>query len=79
MPSQKSRLVVNDTLITNQASFELLVNLVVPLEKGCQIKIKIPDLLIIGKSLSKIELGGMLGGMISVEFTFEPDKRQLVI
>ena len=50
-----------------------------PLEKGCQIKIKIPDLLVIGKSLSKIELGGMLGGMISVEFTFEPDKRQLVI
>jgi hypothetical protein len=35
--------------------------------------------LIIGKELTTIELGGSLGGMIEADFTFEPDKRQLVI
>ena len=64
-------LTASETLINQVTNFELSVDLPLPLNRGCQIDLYIPDPLFIGAEFVDITIGGMFGQVRPAVFTID--------
>ena len=64
-------LTASETLINQVTDFELSVDLPLPLNRGCQIDLYIPDPLFIGAEFVEVTIGGMFGNYRSAIFTVD--------
>ena len=69
----------SETLINQKTEFILSVELPLPLNRGCQIELYIPQPLFIGADLLDITIGGLFGSLRQATFTVDATRNLVKI